>query len=239
MGISLFYDLHMHSCLSPCGDADMTPGNMANMAALCGLQVVALSDHNSCENCAAFLSAARDAGLVALPAMELTTSEEVHILCLLPTLEAAQRLSDHVFAHLPDLPNDEVIFGPQICIDTHDREIGRISRLLTSATDIGIYDVASLVASYGGLAMPAHIDRPSFSLLANLGFYDPDMGFPVMELSLHADEQALRQCHPELAGVTFIRNSDAHYLQHIQDAARQIFVDDATPQAVLQAFMAM
>ncbi len=237
MSVSLFYDLHMHSCLSPCGDDDMTPYNVAGMAALCGLQVIALSDHNTCGNCAPFLAAAAEAGLIALPAMELTTSEEVHVLCLLPTLEAARAFSDYVYGRLPDFPNDESIFGRQVRMGEADTVLGVEPRLLTSATDIGLYDVAALLASYGGAAIPAHIDRPSFSLLANLGFYDPSMGFSVMELTAAADEGALRKAHPELAGVRFIRNSDAHYLHQIPEAGKTLTVEAATAEGVLRALV--
>ena len=45
--MKLYYDLHLHSCLSPCGSDDMTPADLAAMCALAGLDVVALTDHNT------------------------------------------------------------------------------------------------------------------------------------------------------------------------------------------------
>ena len=85
-----YYDLHLHSCLSPCGQEDMTPADLAAMCALAGLDVVALTDHNSAGNCAAFLKAAASHGLLALPGMELTTEEEIHVLCWFESLEGAE-----------------------------------------------------------------------------------------------------------------------------------------------------
>jgi PHP family Zn ribbon phosphoesterase len=231
----LYYDLHLHSCLSPCGDEEMAPGNIAGMAALCGLQAVALSDHNTCGNCAPFLAAARAVGLIALPGMELTTREEVHVLCLFPGLPEAEAFAAYVYARLPDIPNDEAVFGPQLFTGDGDAPQGREPRLLLSAADVGLYDTAALVRAHGGLAIPAHIDRPSFSLLANLGFYDPAMNFPVMELSHRADETALRAAHPELEGVRFIRNSDAHRLEDIRDAQNALHVGVPTAEGVLGA----
>ncbi|MDR0670885.1 MAG: PHP domain-containing protein [Oscillospiraceae bacterium] len=231
----LFYDLHLHSCLSPCGDADMTPGNIVGMAALCGLQLIALSDHNTCRNTPAFVACAERAGLLALPAMEMTTREEIHILCLLPTLPAAAAFSDYVYRRLPDIRNDEAIFGAQLIMDAEDTVIGREPRLLASAADIGVYDVAALVTSYGGVALPAHVDRPSFSLFANLGFFDPAMGFTAVEISSYAEPEAFCRVHPGLEGLMTVQNSDAHDLGCIRDAAHVLEVPARTPQAVIEA----
>ncbi len=109
--MKLYYDLHMHSCLSPCGADDMTPSNIAGMAALAGQKIVALADHNTTKNCPAFIHTAQSNGLLALPAMELTTREEAHVLCLLPSLEAADEFDRYVYARLPDIKNRPEIFG--------------------------------------------------------------------------------------------------------------------------------
>lgn len=226
--MKLYYDLHMHSALSPCGDDDMTPSNMAGMAAICGLEVIALSDHNTCRNCAAFLHHAEENGLLGIPAMELTTVEEVHVLCLLPDLASALEWSDYVYARLPDIKNRADIFGAQIFYDIDDKQIGTEERLLLSATDIGIYDVAELLRGYGGIAVPAHVDRDSFSLLSNLGMYDPLMGFNVVEVTRRAPAELL-------PGVPKITDSDAHRLESIADAEFCIETCGKTPKAVIDA----
>ena len=122
--MNLTYDLHVHSCLSPCGDDDMTPANIAGMAALKGLDAVALTDHNTCRNCPAFLAAAEEYGVLAVPGMEINTSEEVHAVCLFPTLEAALEFDRYVYGKLIKFPNKEEIFGKQEIYDLSDRVCG-------------------------------------------------------------------------------------------------------------------
>ena len=233
--MTLTYDLHIHSCLSPCGDKDMTPANIASMAKLAGLQVIAVSDHNSCLNCPAAQSAAQRAGLLLIPAMELTTSEEVHVLCLLPGLDEAMSFSALVRRRLPEAKNKEEIFGAQLIMDDSDRVIAKEDALLIGATSIGLYEVTALLEPFGGMAIPAHIDRPSFSLLSNLGFYDSDMRFTCMEITGRCDVQKLRISHPELTDMAFITNSDAHYLDWIPDAGPTLETDEASPAGVLRA----
>ena len=167
------FDLHLHSCLSPCGSDDNTPANLAGMCALAGLDIVALTDHNTTGNCAAFCAAAERYGLLALPGMELTTLEEAHIICLFPDLACASAFDAIVHHRLPPMVNDPAVFGPQVLMDADDRVLGEETALLAGATSIGVYEVAGLVRSFGGTAFPAHIDRPSFSVLSNLGLWDP------------------------------------------------------------------
>lgn len=225
------FDLHLHSCLSPCGGEDNTPANLAGMCALAGLEVVALTDHNTCGNCAAFCRAAEHYGLLALPGMELTTLEEAHVVCLFPGLEAADAFSALVGEKLPRLKNDPAVFGPQIYMDEEDRVLGETDAFLAGAASIGIYEAAALAASFGGIAYPAHIDRPSFSLLANLGLWDPDMGFSVAEISKNCPPGLFDR--PDLQGVPHFDGSDAHYLDQIRDAHQTMALQSRTSQAVL------
>ena len=196
--MKLYYDLHMHSCLSPCGSSDMTPANLAAMCALAGLNVVALTDHNTCGNCAAFCRAAAERGLLPLPGMELCTSEEVHVVCLFPTLKQANDFSAYVSARLSPGENDPAIFGEQLYMDEGDQILGQEPALLANATQIPLAEVPALSAEYGGFAWPAHIDRPSFSLLGVLGVWDPGLNFPLAELSHHCPPDFTRR--RDLAG---------------------------------------
>lgn len=230
--MQLAFDLHLHSCLSPCGDGDMTPANLAAMCALAGLQVVALTDHNSTGNCAAFAQAAQRHGLLAIPGMELCTREEVHVVCLFPDLEWAEAFSGHVAGLLPPIPNDREVFGPQILMDSEDAVLGEETRLLVGAADISLYDVPELVASYGGIAYPAHIDRQSNSLLSQLGIWDPELPFPLAEVSLRCPDDLFQR--RDLRHLRHISACDAHYLDQIPDAYQFMEVPEATPQAVLE-----
>ncbi len=226
-----FFDFHLHSCLSPCGSDDMTPANLANMCALAGYDIVALTDHNTTGNCAAFCRAAEAVDLLALPGMELTTAEEVHVVCLFPDLPSAQSFGALVLDRLPPLDNDPAFFGRQLLMDEDDRVLGQERALLAGATTIGLYEVPALVRSYGGLAWPAHIDRDSFSVLSNLGFWDPAMGFSLAEVSPRCPD-ALRR-RPDLAGLRFITGCDAHYLDQIPDPTQTMALPERTPAAVL------
>ena len=233
--IKLYYDLHMHSCLSLCAEEEMTPNNMVNMAVLAGLDVMAVSDHQSARNAPAVLKAAQEAGIVAIPGLELQTSEEVHVLCLFYELSGALAFSDYVKSRLV-LPPGYKNTWRQSVMDEKDNIIEQEETYLGTAADIGIYDAAALVRSYGGIAMPAHIDRPSASLLANLGFYDPMMGFSLCEVSRYfndPDRFALE--HPELGGLAYITNSDAHALADIPDAANVLEAEERSVRGVLDA----
>lgn len=216
----LTFDLHLHSCLSPCGSEDNTPANLAGMCALAGIEAAALTDHNTVGNCAAFCEAAKRYGILALPGMELTTAEEVHVVCVFGDLDAAQAFEAEVFRRLPPLENDPRVFGPQVKMDSEDTVLGEERRMLATATGIGIYEVPGLVASLGGACWPAHIDRPSFSLISNLGLWDPDLGFSFAEVSRSCPPDFLDR--PDLKGLPVVTASDAHYLDQVMDACQKV-----------------
>lgn len=162
----------------------MTPVNLAAMCALAGLDIVALTDHNTCGNCAAFCRAAEERGLLALAGMELCTREEIHVVCLFPTPYHGEEFEAYVSRRLPPLSNHPAVFGHQIYMDAGDLVLGEDPRFLAGHTDIGLEEVSRLAAAFGGAAFPAHIDRPSFSLLGVLGLWMPELGFPLAEVSL-------------------------------------------------------
>ena len=169
----------------------MTPATIAGMCRLSGLDVAALTDHNTCGNCPAFCEAAEAYGLLAIPGMELCTLEEVHVVCLLPDLDRAMAFQAEVYRRMEGRTNDPAIFGRQLLMDVDDNVVGEEPALLAGAASIGVYEAAALAESFGGVAYPAHIDRDSFSLLSNLGLWDPAMGFPLAEVS--------RRCPPDFA----------------------------------------
>lgn len=230
--MKLAFDLHLHSCLSPCGDEDMTPANLAAMCALAGLQVVALTDHNSTGNCASFAQAAAGHGLLAIPGMELCTKEEVHVVCLFPDLERADSFSAYVHGRLPQVKNNREVFGAQLLMDDGDLVIGEETALLAGAADISLYDVPDLVTSFGGFAYPAHIDRQANSLLSQMGIWDPELNFPLAEVSLHCPEHLFQR--RDLKNLRHISACDAHYLHQIPDAYQFMEVPQATSEMVLK-----
>ena len=231
----LAYDLHIHSCLSPCGDDDMTPANIVGMAKVIGLDLIALTDHSSCKNCPAFAAAAAAYGMNVLFGMELTTAEEVHVLCYFPTLNDAMAFDAYVYGQLPDIPNTPALFGNQLIYDENDQICGREEKLLISATAISFDQVFDLVRSYHGIMVPAHINKPSTSLLGNLGFIPPDSRFTSAELANMKNLHKLKKENPYLQHCKIITNSDAHYLEHIHEPDWTIQVYEKSIQGVLDA----
>lgn len=229
--MKFYYDLHLHSCLSPCGSDEMTPADLAAMCALAGLDIVALTDHNTCGNCAAFCQAAQERGLLALAGMELCTQEDIHVVCLFSDPEHAERFSAYVSEHLPPFSNDPEVFGRQLYMDGEDNILGEEERMLAASTNISVEEVPALAAEYGGFAFPAHIDRPSFSLLGVLGLWDSSLNFPLAELSHSCPADFIRR--PDLEGLRFVTNSDAHYLDQIWGAEHSMDLPERTGEAVM------
>ena len=195
----------------------MTPATIAGMSKVIGLDLIALTDHNTCKNCPAIARAALAYGILFLPGMELTTSEEVHVLCYFPSLDAAMDFDRYVSAHLPDIPNSPALFGDQFICDEEDQILGTEERLLISATDIPFDAVYDLVRQYDGIMVPAHINKPSTSLLGNLGFIPEGSQFSCVEIKNDADWPQLQQQYPYLANCNHLCSSDAHDLNSIHE----------------------
>lgn len=234
---SLFYDLHIHSALSPCGSDDMTPYNIAGMAALKGLDVIAVTDHNSCKSCPAVLAAAEEYGILALPGMEINTAEEVHAVCLFQTLDAAMDFDAYVYEHLMAVPNREDIFGHQYIYNCSDRIQGSVDKLLIGSTDISFDLLWALVHSYDGTMFPAHLDRTSNSLISNLGFIPPDSRFTAAELKDVSTLHKLQKNNPYLSQCQILSNSDAHYLEDIREPYFSLMVEEKTMAGVVKGIM--
>ena len=231
-----FYDFHIHSCLSPCGDNDMTPNNLVGMAAVMGLDIIAITDHNSCKNAPAVLAVAEEAGILALPGMELCTAEEAHVVCLFETLEGAMEFDRYIYDTMPHIQNKPEIFGEQRVLDAEDRLVGALDDLLLVSSFVAVDDVKRLAEEYGGTAFPAHVDRDSYSVLAALGSIPPEGGYTVAEVTREADLEALLAQHPELRSMGIVRDSDSHYLDTLAGSqAKTIALPERTAKAVLAA----
>ena len=211
--MELYYDLHIHSALSPCGDNDMTPNNTVNMSIIKGLDMIAVTDHNSCGNVRAVMEVAGDR-LLVIPGMEVETSEEVHVVCYFPDIEACEKMGEYIKEHMQGIKNQEEIFGEQLYMDAEDNVIGKEENLLVTATDLDIFEVAEKAKEFGGVAVPAHIDRSSYSVLSNLGFMPPELMVDTVEIT--AKNRSKMQAEYEKK-YNIISNSDAHYLEDIAE----------------------
>ena len=231
----LYYDLHIHSCLSPCGDDDMTPANIAGMAAVKGLDVIAVTDHNSCKNCPAVLAAAAEYGILAIPGMEINTSEEVHAVCLFEELKSAMDFDAYVYERLMAFPNKEEIFGRQLIYNQEDEICGTEPNLLINAADISFEGLWELVKGFGGVMFPAHVDKTANSLIANLGFIPPDSKFVTAEVKDLGKLHKVRKENPYLERCRIISNSDAHYLEDIHEPELRLQVKERSVRGILEA----
>lgn len=223
MSGSCYYDLHIHSCLSPCAADDMTPSNIAGMATIKGLSIIALTDHNSGRNLPAMSKAAEEFGLAFVPGIEVTTVEEVHVLTYFKDLCTAVEFGDMLYASLPGISNRPDIFGCQILMDELDEPMGELDKLLLQATPFPITELTRMAVSAGGCAVPAHINRDSFSVFANLGFLPPGL-FNTVEVC------ACLPCPSLDPSIQILHSSDAHQLGDISEPIRttSLFHDAAT-----------
>ncbi|MBK5251618.1 MAG: PHP domain-containing protein [Peptostreptococcaceae bacterium] len=233
--MKLYYDFHIHSALSPCGDEDMTPNNIINMAMLKKLDAIALTDHNIAANCSACTALGRRNGIIVIPGMEVQTKEEVHVLCLFETIEKIEAFGKELNTHFEWLPNREEILGRQLILDEDDRLIGEEKRLLIHSVDLSIYALVELAHHYEGLAIPAHIDKKAFSLISNLGFISPDLNVDALELYKMTTLEKFIGKNPMYKNYRYIFNSDAHYLHDISERDHWLEVEDISIKSIFKA----
>jgi len=204
----------------------MTPNNIAGMATLQGVGILALTDHNTCRNCPAFFEACRKQGIVPIAGMELTTAEDIHLVCLFPELEAAMAFDREVYSHLMPIQNRPDIFGNQLVLNGDDEEIGREERLLISATDLWVSDAIALAKSFGAHVHPAHIDRSSNGMIAILGDVPAEYGFGTVEYRDAASRAEYEAKYLSLMGTQALFCSDAHHLWEIGEPLHTIELAD-------------
>lgn len=217
-------DLHIHSCLSPCGDELMTPNNIVNMAGIKGLDMIAVADHNTARHLPAIAKVAKEVGVGLLPAMELTTMEEVHLLAYFRTVERAVEFSDKIYPHLPPIKNRPEIFGEQLELDGDDEPVRTEEKLLISALDLSINALTAMILESGGLAVPAHINRGSNGLLQALGFIPPGAEFSALEVSI-----GMPLPHRGMPDMIHLHSSDAHYLENMFERQEFLELDSPDP----------
>lgn len=221
-------DLHIHSCLSPCGDDDMTPGNIVGMSCLNGLQIVALTDHNSVKNCPAFFKIAKANGIIPIAGMELTTSEDVHAVCLFRDLDSAMDFGELVDKRRFKIKNEAEIFGHQLIVDEDDEVCGEEEYLLINSSGLSLDEGYLEVTRRGGVFYPAHIDRSSSGIISMLGDFPPEPHFTAFELNDIDSLDSCREKFPILTerGLVHVASSDAHYLTDISEEGFPIEICD-------------
>ena len=233
--IRLTYDLHLHSCLSPCGDDDMTPGNIVGMSAIKNLDAIALTDHNSAKNCKAFMHYGKEYDILTIPGMEVTTLEEVHAVCLFPDLKSVSEFDEYIYNKLLKIQNNEMIFGKQIIYNENDEVVGTEKNLLINSVNVSFDELYFVVKQYDGVMFPAHIDKSSNSIISNLGFIPEESQFKTVEIKDMTKLHKLKEQNVYLNECNIITNSDAHYLEHINEPVNYLYVQEKTVKSVLRA----
>ncbi len=223
-------DLHIHSGLSPCGHDDMTPHNIAGMAAIKELKMIAVTDHNSVRNLRRFERAAEEHGLVLLPGLEIQTREEIHVLGYFPTVDAAEGFAAALAKVLAPIKNKVKLFGHQTVYGEEDQAQEEEEILLLQSAAWDLSETIAQVEAFGGVAVPAHVDKAANSLLATLGFVPPDLPVKTLEVSGRYD----RESDPlHLGKFQLIRSSDAHFLTDILEAEELYDLPACTREAML------
>lgn len=228
-------DLHIHTCLSPCAELDMTPRRIIEASLAKGLDIIALSDHNSAENTGLGVELARDRGIMVLPAMEITSAEEVHVLALFGSVDRAAAMQEIVYSSLQQGVNDEDHFGYQLVVNEKDEILEFNKRLLIGATSISLSALVNYIRSLGGIAVASHIDREFAGVIGQLGFIPGDVTFDALEISYNTGKESARARFGDYASLPWITSSDAHALGDIGRRATTLFLREASFEEVAMA----
>jgi PHP family Zn ribbon phosphoesterase len=228
MPVEFRADLHIHTCLSPCADLYMTPRNIIEKVAALGINIIAVCDHNSAENIAVTHAIGKKRGIVVIPGMEITSSEEVHILGLFSSLDRVNDMQEQVYEHLQPGENDENAFGMQVVVNEEDEVLGFNKRLLIGSTDLSIDRVVAFIHGFEGIAIASHIDREGFGIIGQLGFIPAETGFDALEISSKIPVDKAAEMFGMYRSIPWITSSDAHELEDIGRKTVGLHMNHAT-----------
>jgi len=225
-------DLHIHTCLSPCTELDMSPKGILTSAKKKGIDIIGICDHNSSENSLAVMNAARKMHIQVIPGMEVTSQEEVHILALFDKVETALKLQEYIYENLPG-ENDEEAFGMQVIVNEEEEVEGFNKKLLIGATTIPLEEVIRLIHSFGGISIASHIDREAFSIIGQLGFIPEDLALDALEISPRISfEEAIKTYNYDYP---ITCSSDAHHPGDIGKGYTSFLVEEGSLAEIKKA----
>lgn len=229
---SYLADIHIHSVASPCGDLDMSPVRIADAAVKAGIQIMALTDHNTTAHCQSMSHIGQTLGLLVIPGAEVTSSEEIHCLCYFPDSDAAERFGKRIEESLPAIANIPEKFGYQVVVNEQEEILRYIEPLLLSASSFSLSRLNELVEELGGVLIPAHVDRPSYSVLSQLGFFPADFHPVAIEVS----NPGFASTNPAIPiSMPWICSSDAHYLHQIGTKTTRFMMEDLSIPSFFRA----
>lgn len=225
-------DLHIHTCLSPCTELDMSPQVILASAKKKGIDIIGICDHNSSENSLAVMKAAWKTPVQVIPGLEVTSREEVHILALFDNVDSALKLQERVYENLPG-ENDEEAFGRQVIVNEKEEVEGFNHRLLIGATTIPLEEVIRLIHSFGGISIASHIDREGFSIIGQLGFIPEGLALDALEISPRLTFEEAVKTYPYNYPITC--SSDAHYLDDIGKGSTSFLLEEGSLAEIKKA----
>lgn len=224
-------DLHVHTCLSPCGDSESVPTRIVRAALEAGVDAIAVCDHNASENVSPVQGAAEGKNLTVFGGMEITSQEEVHILGIFDDAGSLEKMQELVYSNLAGTNNREV-FGPQYIVDEEDYVEGYNDHLLIGATNLSLDAVISAVRDFGGLVIASHIDREAFGLISQLGFVPEGLDLDAVELSKNYKKSTYSF---EGIGYPFVTFSDAHHPEDIGTSVTVFVLEQPTVEELRMA----
>ncbi len=218
-------DLHIHTVLSPCGDLEMSPTAIVDRALSRGLDMIAISDHNTTRQVKVTQRVGKDKGLFVLGGVEVTSQEEAHCLCFFETDEQLDAMQAFLDEHLPKIPNDEDRFGYQLIVDENEEIVGEEEYHLLNAIDVDIDGIYEEVHRIGGLFVPAHVNKGTTSLMSQLGFIPPDLKADGLEINKFTTRDEFVKKFAYLKKFGFITDSDAHFIDNVGDVYNVIYME--------------
>jgi len=223
-------DFHIHSCLSPCGDLDMTPRNIIAKALDLGLDLIAISDHNASENISATIKLAEDTQLSVLAGMEVTSSEEVHVLALFDNLDLITQFQKIVYENLLPLEIDLRMIEEQVFVNENDEVEGFNEHPLLGASLLTLEEIVEKVHQFNGLAIASHVDKDSFSIFAQLGFIPDYLELDGLEISPFSTSEDVLTNFPDCSRYPLVSFSDAHFLKDLGNKTTNFVLEKPTIQ---------
>jgi PHP family Zn ribbon phosphoesterase len=221
-------DLHIHTCLSPCASLDLSPQRIVERAKAERLDIIAITDHNTAKNVQAVMELGEREGLKVIPGMEVQTREEIHLLALFPEGGSITFWDEEVYRHLPDVKNDPEVFGDQPVVDFEGNILHFEERLLINSLDLSLEDVKHRVEEKGGLIVPSHFDKGSFSLISQLGLIPPGLNLEALEISRRTEFHGPGMGVDPSLSIPRIVSSDAHLLEDIGSAYTVLLLAEPT-----------
>ena len=228
--MSIAYDLHIHTAASPCADDLMTPNNIVNMSLLKGLEVIAITDHQTVCNCEAVMTVGKKKGLVVIPGMEIECQEEFHMISLFKNIQTAKEMEAWLQSYMPPILNKPKVFGYQRILNKEDEQVGEISKFLLVAASVCAEEIVKKARTLEATIYPAHIDRSSYSILSNLGAIPKELDFRLLEISQSASRSHYEKLY---SNQTIIQASDAHYLENIAESTQKISKEELTKNGII------